>query len=426
MCKLLTKNIFKKIQKYHDHSYMSFKIDAIPMGKSLSDKTFKHDVQMQIINTFKQCCYEKLSRNIKVAVSISTCAVNKKSESIEIWVKNLLDILHKNDYGNDADYNYLPIEDDDQIVYLNAYCCYMPEKSGDESYSDITYIKIIPFKSFQKDCSFIIKHKLYENQNNSFINNKFSEKELEELRKEAQTSYPNLIDKKGNKVNVNKLNKWIHKDYKVAYQSEYLKSYLINRNVLANYLKKGKLHKIILSTDKIIKLDGIPYGITTNTSLRQNYKQHVKDKLQDFKNQHPVIDKIYYPVKISVIFQPRHDKSRIKDVDNIIRELLVESVNEVLCPPAIPGGIDFLNSEDSVTVNQDLANKLNKHLNGYEVLQIPSKHSEPEGNVYLCINNEIHHDDLIKSNRKLLEAFFKENNITFLEGINLEGIRICE
>ena len=411
--------VLYNIRKYHEE-YISFTLDVEAKAKGIADNE-KNIIQNMIVSKMKmKSNFKKFDRNIPLAINIKTHTCSKETVKIEDWVKNLLDLLHKELYKGDVDYNYLPFVDDDQIKYLNVEYFYYPDEDFISSTS--TSINIIPYNSFLKDIIFLNKND--ENLKiEEYTEQNFSFQEMKELQQLAEKKEPGYyLDKDGNKsISKSSFNNTFYKFYRTGYQAEVLSNEILNYDFFKFFSSK-KLLRTFLNIQKCIKLPGVPLNITKNKEIKAAYKQEIFNIATSYKEKYSYIfDKLSQPLKLIVLYQPNYEQKHLKDIDNIVRTYIIQTMASIFQPPATLSRIKELEKEKGKPLKISLASSLNNQFIGYEFLLLPKDYSNKNGSVYIFLTKQnVLEQGILLNNKRKIEKIFEENKIPFHEGFSLK------
>jgi hypothetical protein len=381
--------------------YINLHLD-IESEKAIRKK--KAEMQNEIINQMKEYKYEKL--NTKIAVEIVVYTSHKNPPSIERFIKNILDIMHKKELllnkKNDV---FLPFEEDRNIKYLSAKYIFLPGKSS-------VIIKIIPFNSFISDLHFIdteIEKDESDEEDFMSIKNRYEELILNKKK------YINSISLKAYEVMLD----WTILDMQKRLTSNMEISPFITMLI---YPKKRTTPGFIKDTYKEwadsfinfpirIKIPEIP----TENNTSQIYKEKIKKQLSSYIEARPIFKTLKAPVVVTVFYSPPVKKKGFyKDVDNIMLEYIMPIFKEIFKPPLSLMNLHIkeVQTKESKKYLNAIPNSLNGSAIGYEIIELPKKYSENEKG-FLSIGFktiDIEERGIITSSDEKIEELLKIRN----------------
>ncbi len=353
---------------------MEFFLNIDPKSKYAFKK--KLEVQKLFIESMKERKFKKLYN--KIAVEITAYTSSNTPPQIEKFIKNIVDLMHKKEILFDkSEEQYLPFEEDKYIKYLRAKYVFIPGNSE-------VHIKIRPFSSFLSDIRFVdseigLNYKAENNLSNNlrekyqeyqeYIDNK--DKYVKFLSDEA---YESML-----KLNILDIQKEIADSISISPEIVQLiypknKKYLKEINEIyiewANILMKMPIR---------IQLPGIPVNEQKDKSYKSVYKNNLINQMKRYLEKNKIFKKLQSPILVSVFYMPPKTKKKdYKDIDNIMLEYIMPSINEVFSPP-----ISIFNThmkkpikDEFIYCNKAIPKSLNGSSIGYEIIELPDSFSE--------------------------------------------------
>ncbi len=387
-------NIIKRKKKY-----ISLQIGTPPRKR---DKTKnKSEIQKQVIESMR--AHRKKKLKMDLAVQIITYSTDRDTPSIAEWVKNIVDLMHKKEYLENAnDAEFLPFEDDSKIKYLYARYFFV----GD---SPSIHIKIHPFSGFISDLHLLNE---YRNKNawNDYRDGK-NWKNQDWLRlKELETNRQKYIELFSKEAYENMV--MMAQEDQQKYLSEAL---AISRHLITTiYPKDDQYQKyfkniyrdwsnMLLKAPLRLSLPGIPKDGSTKKEIAKQYKQMIQRKLEEYKKSISVLGKIINPMVVTIMYRPARGRDK-KDIDNILLEYILPKVNTVFSPPASSYGLTEY-SIDSVVRKVPLAKDMKGQPIGYEILKLPFDIDSPDGELFFGFNFDYNDDTLMNQTEKFLDEY---------------------
>lgn len=177
-----------------------------------------------------------------------------------------------------------------------------------------------------------------------------------------------------------------------------------------------------MNIQKCIKLPGVPLNITKNKEIKAAYKQEIFNIATSYKEKYSYIfDKLSQPLKLIVLYQPNYEQKHLKDIDNIVRTYIIQTMASIFQPPATLSRIKELEIVKGKPLKISLASSLNNQFIGYEFLLLPKDYSNKNGSVYIFLTKQnVLEQGILLNNKRKIEKIFEENKIPFHEGFSLK------
>jgi hypothetical protein len=284
-------------------------------------------LQAQFIDLMKQGGFTRLHG--KVAVDMIVYTSLKSVPQIQNVVKNILDIMHKEEYlTSNTEEGYLPFEEDKHVKYLRAKYVFIP---GDSSIR----IELRPFTSFLSDVRFVNSEVGFKERDNDlaenwrklgdYIDNK--DKYLKLLSDDGYEAMKNLA--------IFDMQKGIADGISITPHMLgliYPKTMKSIKRTYADWVK------MLIEMPIFMKLPGIPVrgeeDDKEHREIKRLYKKALKAMMLKYLKKNPIFGRLLSPVLVSTLYMPPKSKKRdYKDVDNIMREYVMPAMNEVFSPP---------------------------------------------------------------------------------------------
>jgi len=379
--------------------YIDLFLDITPESKRAMGKK-QSKIQKIIIEQMKIRGYKKITS--EVAIEITVYSSEKTPPRIEKFVKNLLDLMHKKEILQDAaDADFLPFEEDRDVKYLSVKYIFLSSKSS-------VVIHIRPFSSFISDIHFV-DAEIKENRDKHDADDFNSVKE----------HYKHLIEEEEKYVKV--FSKEVYStmlDFAVLDMQKSLASVMAISPFIIGliYPKKGRGTKTFKKVYKDwatylidfpirIKLPEIP----TQKDTSAKYIADIKRQLSSYIEKRFIFRNLKAPVAATVFYSPPVGKKGFyKDVDNIMREYILPSFNDVFSPPLSLFNLGMKKDDEFSKV---IPKSLNGSAIGYTIIELPKKYSEPEKG-YLSVGFEIvdlYRDGIIQSLNEKIESYIENN-----------------
>ena len=371
--------------------YITLYTDAVPLKRSKTKN--KAEIQRQFIHYMKTLRKEKLKTDI--AVQIITSTTDRRSPSISEWVKNIVDLMHKTDYLSDKnETDLLPFEDDGQIKYLYARYYFVGN-------SPSTRIKVQPFTGFISDLHLLNSHK--EDDDDRDVTDRHRLQEL----KENKDQYVDMLSEEAYESMVMMA---------IEDHQKYLSNALsLSRHLITTiYPKKGRYQttmkavfgdwaEMLLRAPIRLSLPGIPKDGSSNKEIAQRYKQDIQDRLEEYKDSIPILEKIIHPMVVTILYRPAKGRDT-KDIDNILLEYILPVVNTVFSPPASLYGLTE-SKFDTESTKIPLAKDKNGLSIGYEILKIPYHKDVPNGELFFGFKFDFNEETLMDQTENFIDEY---------------------
>jgi hypothetical protein len=365
--------------------YLTFFLDAEPKSKKATQN--KPDLQKIIIEKLKARNWEGLKG--KVAIEITAITGHRNPPQIEKFVKNIVDIMHKKEIlMNKDDESCLPFEDDRCIKYLRAKYIFLEGESQ-------IHVKIRPFSSFISDIHFVhtelgLGHQTDTSATNNwddynhFIDNR--EAHLKILSKEA---YDSMLNSKTLDVQKEICDSMSITPHIIGLlypkQSKYVNAF---KHTYRNWAA------MLLDVPIRIYLPGIPFKeAAEEEAYKTKYREDIKKLMRQYLVDHPIFNKFQYPLLVTAFYMPpRKKKKYYKDIDNIMLEYIMPSMNEVFRPPV------------------SYPKSLNGSAIGYEIIELPHDFSETDtGFIIVGFKIETEESSVIRYTDEEIDKYMTEH-----------------
>jgi hypothetical protein len=373
-------HLIKKKKKY-----IHLVLKITPQSKRAThDKTI---IQEQIIEQMKQRRFEQTKGHIAIEVNIY--ASKRNMPNIEKQIKNLLDLLHKEEYlKNKADTIYLPFDDDRNIKYLGARYCFV-------DIEPVIHIYIRPFLSFISDIRFA----------NKLIENEFEYDNGWEGYVELMNAKQGFIETLGEDGFEN-----LRRMSLSRVQSEISKNTSISSLLIANLYPANDGYKkyfgdmaistrfLLLKQPLRIQLNGIPVKESKAIDYKKEFKEAIKLEIQRYREKHPVMNEMQSPLVISVFYQsPKTKQEDYKDLDNIMLEYVAPAINQVYHPPVANSQAPHLKTMDGNAI-------------GYEIIEVPRRREDDsDGFIAIGLRIEQYSEGLMSISDSAIDKYMKEH-----------------
>lgn len=396
---LKTLNLKKKRKRYID---LILKID--PESKRSMGKK-QVEIQKKIINQMKKKRFKKIRSTISVEIIVNTS--NQNPPRIEKFVKNLLDLMHKEEILEDInDTEFLPFEEDRNVKYLSVRYMFLPKESS-------VFVRIRPFSSFISDLHFIdTEIKTDESDNEDFMSIKNHYEELilnkkQYIKSFSLKAYEAMLD-------------LATLDMQKSLTSNMGISPFVTKLI---YPKKGTKPDFIKDTYREwakqlinfpirIKLPEIP----TEKNTSQKYKVEIKSQLSSYLEERTIFKTLKAPVVVTVFYSPPVKKKGFyKDIDNIMLEYILPIFNEIFTPPLSLLNLHMNERKEGLSRFTDaLPKSLNGSAMGYEIIELPKKYSESEKG-FLSVGFRIVdlEDSMIQWIDEKIESYIENNKYVY-------------
>lgn len=396
---LMTNRLKKRRKKY----YTIF-LDTEPKSKKATKN--KSELQKKIIDQMRNRNWRCIKS--KVAIEIVAYTKQKNPPQIQTFVKNILDIMYKKELlQNNKDNIYLPFEDDKLIKYIRSEYKFLNTKPK-------IYIKVRPLKSFISDIH--------------FVNTELESKYQEELNTKNQTiEYRGLIDDEEGfrKFLTKEAYESLIKMNKLDTQKNLSERISITPNIISLiYPKNNKIPKnikkiyrdwsaMLLDMPNRIHLPGIPLKENGEKAYKKKYKEELKKRMRKYLENNPIFNNLQSPIIITAFYMPpKIKKKNYKDLDNIMLEYIMPTMNEIFQPP-----ISLFN-----LVSEEINNKkINNHLFsvpkslegsaiGYEIIELPYNFSKSDTcSIIIGFKIETTRKSLMSLTDEKIDKYIKEN-----------------
>ena len=383
-------NIIKRRKKY-----LSIRLSAPPRQKKTTPN--KSEIQRQFIEEMKRRAMPTLTNDIAVQIIVYTS--DRRAPSATALAKNLIDIMHKEEYLLSAEEKqFLPFKDDKQIKYLFVMYLFV---EGDSA----TYIKVRPFSAFISDVHF-----LKEDDNLDSLDG-LSESEYYRDLIANRDKYIELFSEKAYGTMISMSLERIQRDFgnAISITPHFLTTCFPKRGRFSTHFASvfGDWTELLLSSTIRLKLPGIPSGPKgqdATADQKKKYKKKTRECLKEYLDKFSILAELQYPIIVSVIYRPSKLQKE-KDVDNIMLDYLVPAFNEVFAPPASIFRLKEYEHDGTKHVPV-LAKEMYGKAIGFEIVQIPrmKKRHEP-GEVYLGFRLDDIGDSLIDLCDRQIDEF---------------------
>lgn len=385
-------NIIKRRKQY-----LSIWLSVPPRQKKTTPN--KGEIQQQFITEMKRRAMPTLINDIAAQIIVYTS--DRRAPSATALAKNLIDIMHKEEYLLSAEEKqFLPFKDDKQIKYLFVKYVFI---EGDSD----THIKIRPFSSFISDVYF-----LKEDDNLDTLDG-LSESEYYRNLKANRDKYIELLSEKGYDAMISMTLERIQRDFgsTISITPDFLKTCFPKRGRFSTHFASvfEDWTELLLSSPIRLKLPGIPSGSEgqgATCDQKRKYKKKIRQCLKEYLEKFSILAELQYPIIVSVIYRPSKLQKE-KDVDNIMLDYLVPAFNEVFAPPASIFRLKEYEHDGNKHVHI-LAREMDGQAIGFEIVQIPrmKKRHEP-GEVYVGFRLDGIGDSLIDLCDRQIVAFLE-------------------
>ncbi|MFC2161630.1 hypothetical protein ACFLRX_08270 [Acidobacteriota bacterium] len=384
--------------------YLTLILDIEPKSKKTTKN--KSELQSMIIEKLRKKNWKCIES--KVAVELISYTNQQNPPQIEKFAKNIIDIMHKEELlKNKKDKIYLPFKDDKFVKYLRIKYVFFPGKSK-------TQIKIKPFNSFISDIHFV-RTELGLNYNAG------------KNTRDNWAEYREIIDKKEEYLKVLSKEAYVSmvKMETLDIQKDICDGISITPEIIGLlYPKQGKYAKnfkeiyrnwasMLLDVPIRIHLPGIPLNEDGKTKYKAIYKIELKKQMRKYLANHTIFRNFQAPILVSVFYMPpKRKKKDYKDIDNIMLEYIMPTMNEIFRPPV---SIFNLAMEDKCgKIINDLLISNPKSLNGsaigYEIIELPFNFSTSDtGFIKIGFKIEIEESSVMDYIDEEINKYMEEN-----------------
>lgn len=377
---------------------MHFEVEQEPKTKKslkLEDKRY-----------FRKKIKEQLQKDNRrayrtdIILEIDFYTTDKNPAPLQTLSKNYLDLLHKSmpDIDN---YKSILFNDDSQIKILIAN--YHLNEYGDNK--SLIRIRTNTLTNFYEDISLADRILRNDFNDKDYSNNyKFEDYLRDEDLDDDTDAYNDYKELKNNKEQHYKTfgeQYYLAQEYllKKELQERYLHINRISINDLINlyqsefiknkkYDDKKTIKKIFSATKNYVYIASDFFDLgeaPTEEGESTIFKEHIRKKLNLFREQKPILYPFLLPISIIVLFTP--PERNIIDLDNLARRYIVSFITEILKPPASNAKVlenyEFYNNQ--YKINQ----KYHPYsLKNYQLLHLPREENSPvNGEIKFVITN---------------------------------------
>ncbi|MBW1677721.1 MAG: hypothetical protein JRJ79_14240 [Deltaproteobacteria bacterium] len=140
-------------------------------------------------------------------------------------------------------------------------------------------------------------------------------------------------------------------------------------------------------TDSPIRMQ-LP-SLPTEEGQRNQYKEHIREYMRGFQTHYDILQPLYIPVIIEVIYKPPiASEGFYKDLDNIIRDFILPIFHEEFRPPPTHGSVftsvEYEDGDPLEGMIRDIPKSVPYSVAGYEIVEIP-RHPDDEEDGFLVV-----------------------------------------
>jgi len=323
------------------------------------------DIQEHIISQMKHNGKKRIIGEIAVDITVYTAT--KTPPRIEKYIKNLLDLLHKENILSNLDNSeYLPFEDDKDIRYLSVRYVFISDREE-------TVVRVRKFSSFLSDLHTVVNQLNKQDENSHEYD-------------QANDAYEDILSIKGciseeayeAMFDVNLLNRQKSLADFTAITPLSVSLIYPKDNYPLNFLEDTYRDwaNMLIRNSISIHLPGVPTERGGSTA----YKELVLKEFKKHVDRNSIFRTLKAPAIVCVFYVPPDDKKGFfKDLDNIMLDYIMPSFNSVFCPPLTPHN---LHMNPSVEFLDSVPKSLNGSALGYEIIELPPSFTGiPKGSI---------------------------------------------
>ena len=329
-------------------------LDLSPQSKKAMGKN-QVEIQELIISQMKSNGQGKIKGEIAVDITVYTAVMTPPR--IEKYIKNLLDLLHKeNLLSNSADFEYLPFEDDKDIRYLSVRYVFIVGREE-------TAVRVREFSSFLGDLHVVVDQlNKRDAKNDEYDQARDAYEDILSIKDSiSEEAYEAMFD-------LNLLNRQKSLADLTAITPLSVSLIYPEKNNPVKFLKDTYRDwaNMLIGNSISIHLPGVPTERGGSTA----YKELVLNQFKKYVDRNSIFSALKAPVIVCVFYVPPDDKEGFfKDLDNIMLDYIMPSFNSVFCPPLTPHN---LHMDPNIEFLESVPKSLNGSAIGYEIIELPS------------------------------------------------------
>ncbi len=377
------------------YSYYIFEREPPGQGTNNAKKA---EFQKEILEEMKK--YNRRAYRSKIVAEIRLDPSVLNPPHIHTAMKKLLDIFEQPLPESGINRKGLIYQNDNQISYLSV-------RYNLESGERGIFAKFAPFRHFVENLK--LAYEIFSGRYDDHIDRYEFEREMEEFSKYREDH--SFSDAMENLRRHEADREIIVKHFsKKAYNSMHFMSKMHAQEALLNMSKLSinDLYNVFTTSEifqnnvHLKKLSEIMAGWVTESPIRMQfpslptkdgqrnqYKEQIRKYMMGFRNHYDILQPLYIPVIIEVIYKPPiASEGFYKDLDNIIRDFILPIFHEVFRPPPTHGSVftsvEYEDGDPLEGMIRDIPKSVPYSVAGYEIVEIP-RHSDNEEDGFLIV-----------------------------------------
>lgn len=377
--------------------YSYYLFDREPPGKATGNSQ-KADFQGEILHEMKK--NNRGSYRSRIVAEIRLDPTSKNPPHIHTAMKNLLDIFEKPLPQSGIGRKALIYQNDNQIAYLSVRYHLGSDEKGIRA-------KFAPFRCFAENLN--LAHDILSGRYDDSLNRYDFEREIEEINSahrdydfsEAMRELRKLEEGKRDFIRLfsEKVYNSRHLMDIMRAQESLLAMSKLSVDDLYNIYNTSKVFQENFHLRELAKIVSewvtaspirmqLP-SLPTKEDEKKPFKEEIRKCLIEFKSHYDILEPLYIPVVLEVIYKPPvASEGFYKDLDNIIREFILPIFHEEFKPPPTHASIF-----DTIEINDDKALKemieripksVPYSVAGYELVEMP-RHPEDKEDGLLVV-----------------------------------------
>lgn len=400
---------YKWRQRHHWSHYL---FNMEPKSKKAMKKPEKVLFQQEILKQMKEL--HRTAYRSKIVAEFDIMPTSQNPPHIHTAMKNILDLFSKPLPESGIRRKGLVYQDDKQIAYLSV-----NYHLGNAI--PLISASFVPLKNFLEDLKLTEEILAGEYDEFDYFDRRdFLEdiKEFEDLNEEPNEDllwdeHRNLLRNKESYIkNFGQTiyESLIKLDRKQLQENFLKKCRLGVRNLYTLYRAAGEVSKFenLFNSDmqewsQNLTRDLVQWIVDSPVKIQlsrvpikegetQKFKDQIKDSLKKYKERFPILNPLYIPVSLEVIYKPPPVSAGFfKDLDNIMREHILPIFNEEFKPPPTFISTIELDKISDKTLREKFQQKIDGlpksvkySVTGYEIIEIP-RHQKDRDNGFINI-----------------------------------------